>query len=159
MLVLGCGGHGATRKVDVGTTDTLVVRATRACAGTRGDAELSGRTGSRFTPARHAEATAALAFLHAAEALLADGRAADARACARTGLETLGDRYEDPAVIDDTTLKLAAADERAEAGALEDAASVTLRVLDDRLDTYLHRWRAELDAPAEQGTPATPEEP
>jgi len=50
-----------------------------------------------------------------------------------------GDDYAPAGVEDDTDLKLLAAEERAKEGHVDDAASVTLRMLQTRLKLYARR--------------------
>lgn len=70
---------------------------------------------------------------------LASGDAEDAIACARHGLETLGDDYASPTVDDDTDMKLFAAEERIQEGHAQDGAEVMLRILDVRTRLFAER--------------------
>ena len=58
-------------------------------------------------------------------------------ACARAGLEELGQRYAPPTVADDTELKLSAAELRLREGHAQDAATVMLRILNERTRLYV----------------------
>src|SRR5947209_4736475 len=55
---------------------------------------------------------------------------------ARQGLSVLGEDYASHDVVDDTYLKIAAADEQIENGHLENGASTLLRMLKTRTDLY-----------------------
>lgn len=58
--------------------------------------------------------------------------------CARAGLTELGEDYADPRnTIDDTGLKILAADERIQKGFPADGASVLLRMLESRIRMYV----------------------
>lgn len=85
----------------------------------------------------HKGLAGARAWLALGRQKLDAGEAAEALAAARSGIDELGRSYSTSAVIDDTSLKLAAADEREEDGELEHAATIALRVLETRTRIYL----------------------
>jgi hypothetical protein len=82
---------------------------------------------------------AARARLAAGQESLAAGKAAEAVACARQGLDELGDDYAPPAAVDDTVLKLAAAEDLLAAGRADHAASTMLRMLEARARLYAEK--------------------
>jgi len=83
---------------------------------------------------------AARARLLQAETAQAHGRLEEAIARAREGITELGSTYARPEVIDDTSLKLAAAEDQQQKGRLESAASVTIDMLRVRLSLYTDRY-------------------
>lgn len=83
----------------------------------------------------------ASAWLALARKNLAEGRAHVAMECARSGIEELGENYADEATEDDTSLKLAAAQERAEQGHWDDGAAVMTRILQERVHLYMAKNR------------------
>jgi hypothetical protein len=85
----------------------------------------------------HETLAGARAWLALGRQRLDAGDAEAALVAARSGIAELGSDYHSGDVIDDTELKLAAADEREQEGELEDAATVTLRVLETRTRLYL----------------------
>jgi hypothetical protein len=52
------------------------------------------------------------------------------------GLKTLGDRYVSPTVIDETGMKLVAADSEERGGRLDNAAAMRRRILQTRLELW-----------------------
>jgi hypothetical protein len=112
---------------------TQVVREHRERGGRRGDGEVVVRGPG---DGDHARLAAARAWLELGTRFLCAGEVEEALASARDGLEELGPRYADSQAIDDTDLKLAAAEEQIEAGNLADGASVALRVLETRTRLY-----------------------
>jgi hypothetical protein len=110
---------------------TDVVRAERDGV----SAEVSVREGA--SAGEHEALAGARAWLALGSRLADSGDAAAALAAARSGIDELGRSYRARRVKDDTALKLAAADEREEAGELGDAATVALRVLEIRTQLYL----------------------
>lgn len=82
------------------------------------------------------------AYLQAQAALdegasrLSAGRAEEAIARLQEGLAALGDRYRTPDLIDDTGMKLLAAEDNQRAGRTPEAAEVMRRVLAARLSLY-----------------------
>jgi hypothetical protein len=105
-------------------------------------AERDGATGEVIvrdgaSAQEHEALAGARAWLALGRQRLDAGEAEEALAAARSGITELGRSYRSPAVIDDTKLKLAAADEREEEGELQDTATVALRVLETRTRLYL----------------------
>jgi hypothetical protein len=92
--------------------------------------EVTVREGSAQA---HEALAGARAWLALGRRRLEAGEAGPAYAAALSGIEELGDSYWTPDVIDDTSLKLAAAEDRPE----PDAAEVALRVLEIRAGIYL----------------------
>jgi hypothetical protein len=78
------------------------------------------------------------------QGFLASGDAENAIECARQGIEAIGRRYASPMVADDTSLKLAAAQERIDEGHTQDGAEVMLRVLDTRTRLFADRNKLRL---------------
>ena len=102
--------------------------------------ELAGRHAEgrcRATSGDHRALAGARAWEQLATAFASDGQHDAAVTAARRGIEELGDSYFSEVVIDDTDLKLFAADERLEAGALADGAEGLRRVLSSRLEQYV----------------------
>jgi hypothetical protein len=94
---------------------------------------------SRDEPA-HARLAAARAWLAVGQELQARGDAADAIAAARAGIDELGDDYARRDAIDDTDLKIYAAEDLIEQGRVDNAATTLLRVVEKRLALYLTRY-------------------
>lgn len=92
----------------------------------------------------HAHFAGARAWLALGEKLLAEKDWNGAIACARAGLEELGSDYASPMAVDDTGLKLHAADDRIQNGYLEDGASIMLRMLAIRTGLYLKLHPSEI---------------
>lgn len=84
----------------------------------------------------------AVAYARAGRRLLADGAVEDAVAAAQAGLDEAGEVPFDPALIDDTAMKLSAAQDRLAEGHGADAAEVMLDVLDIRTDLHARAQRA-----------------
>lgn len=80
-------------------------------------------------------------WLTAGQERLAKKQAQEAVDCARRGLDELGADYAPLTAVDDTVLKLAAADEELAAGRAENAASTMLRVLEARARLYTEKHR------------------
>jgi len=55
---------------------------------------------------------------------------------AKNGLDTLGERYFNPKVLDESSLKLVIADDFERKGLLEKSARLRLRTLEGRLDSF-----------------------
>ena len=98
--------------------------------------ERAGETAAAVVDGGHERLGAARAWLEVGTKLLDGGLAGEAWASALDGLEELGEDYAAPTAIDDTTLKLAAAEEQYDEGNVADAASVALRVLETRVSLY-----------------------
>jgi hypothetical protein len=92
----------------------------------------------------YAELAAARAWAALGRRLLAEGDAEGAIACARAGLDGIGPPPFDPNLIDDTKMKLFAADDRIEQGHAADGAEVMLDVLDIRSDLHARARDATL---------------
>ena len=91
-------------------------------------------------PSKEQEALAGSRAWHTlGSSYLASGDPENAMACARRGLDMLGDDYASPMVDDDTDMKLFAAQERIQEGYLQDGAEVMLRVLDERTGLFAER--------------------
>lgn len=112
------------------------VRAEVAHAGrtASGAYQTTERPGPQGQP--HGALAEALAWHALGEAHLAAGTAEAAIACAQRGLDALGDGYAAPTAIDDTALKLYAAEALIEEGDLASGASTMLRVLATRAQLY-----------------------
>ncbi len=114
------------------------VRAERTHAGASGAGEtllaLTYAPGTDETP--HAGYAGARGWLVVARALNDAGNFVEARAAARFGVDELGPDYADPATIDDTDMKLLAADDQATQGKPDNAARVYISVLENRLALY-----------------------
>ena len=66
-------------------------------------------------------------------------------ACARAGLEELGDDYAPPRIVDDTSLGLGAARAQEDSGNLEDAATMMLSDLETRTRLYIKLHASEIE--------------
>jgi hypothetical protein len=77
-----------------------------------------------------------LKLLRDGEAQLAEGRFLDSLEFCRKGLKTLGNEYSSDEVLDDTGLKLIAADLQLKEGKPDNAASVTCRILRVRYEQW-----------------------
>lgn len=124
--MLGCGGNKAA------TEDVVVVPDTTA----RTDAATIGQEDPNAKRVRIAAAS-----------LAAGRKAYDERDYARAiieaqrGFDALGEDYQKPNVEDDTELKLAAARERnGQDGGAADAATIFLRILNERLEMARSKW-------------------
>jgi hypothetical protein len=74
--------------------------------------------------------------LREADAAIARQDWSGANRLLRVGLETLGERYVSPTVIDETGMKLVAADAEERAGRLDNAVSMRRRILQTRLELF-----------------------
>ena len=81
---------------------------------------------------RHTKLAGTRTWLALGEARLAAGDAAAAVACAQAGLQELGKRYAAHTVVDDTGMKIRAAEEQLQKGHTQNAATVMLRMLATR---------------------------
>jgi hypothetical protein len=84
----------------------------------------------------HARLAGARAWIDLGSRLLEAGDAEGAAACAREGLRELGSDSKDRTAVDDTELKLLAAESQLEAGNVSAAAGGLLRVLEARAALY-----------------------
>jgi hypothetical protein len=84
----------------------------------------------------------AVAYARLGRRLLAGGDPDGAIAAARAGLEEAGEAPFDPEVIDDTDLKLSAAQDRLAEGHAGDAAEVMLDMLEIRAGLHARAQRA-----------------
>jgi hypothetical protein len=115
-----------------------------ACFGTasgRGEVRVSGdavRDGSPAFVLARARAWKVLAGV-----LQGTGRFDEALIAVRRGLAALGDQYAAQNVVDDTALKVAAAEELIKAGRTGDAVTTLLRVVDVRLKMFRDQPRTE----------------
>jgi hypothetical protein len=119
-----------------------VVRVERERAGERAEGEVvaSGEPGKV-----HERLAGARAWLALGERLLDAGNAAEALAAARAGLEELGSDYASPRTKDDTSLKLALAEDRLAEGDTESAAVISLRMLEDRTELYADKHAGAIE--------------
>lgn len=76
------------------------------------------------------------AWLALGDQFIDQGNFEAAIACAKQGLAVLGSEYAGSEVEDDTEMKLLAAEDRIQAGHLQDGASVMLRMLKTRTELY-----------------------
>lgn len=109
-----------------------------ACLGDargQGEARVRGESTGEDSPV-HALARAR-AWTALSRQLAVAGRPGDALVAARRGLAALGDRYASSQVVDDTALKLAAAEDQVTTGRLPDAVTTLLRVMDARQKMFL----------------------
>jgi len=115
----------------------LVVRqyADRAATGTVGLRRVKANDDGSSSP--HLKLAGSRAWLALGEQRLTGADWTGVIACARAGLEELGQRYAPPTVADDTELKLSAAEERLKQGHAQDAATVMLRILNERTRLYV----------------------
>ena len=84
----------------------------------------------------HTKLAGTRAWLALGEQRLAAGDAPAAVACAQAGIQELGKRYAAHTVVDDTGMKIRAAEEQLQKGRTQDAAAVMLRMLGTRTKLY-----------------------
>jgi len=122
----------------------LVVRqyADRTATGTVGLRRVKPNDDGSSSP--HLKLAGSRAWLTLGEQRLKIEDWAGAIACARAGLEALGQHYAPPAVADDTELKLLAAEEQLKQGRAQDTATVMLRMLAERQRLYVQRHADEV---------------
>lgn len=94
--------------------------------------------------AAHQNLAGSRAWLALGQGRLAAKDTEGAIACGRAGLKELGPRYASPLAVDDTGLKVAAAEERIKGGHPEDGAQVLLRMLEIRNQLYVERNKKAL---------------
>jgi hypothetical protein len=117
-----------------------VVREEREQGGVRAEAAVRAAA-----PGPDAQPLAgALAYARLGRRLLADRDFANALAAARAGLEEAGEAPFDPELIDDTEMKVSAAEDRLAEGHPADAAEVMLDVLDIRAELHARAQRADI---------------
>ena len=93
------------------------------------------------------DGAASLDLLREGESLYASREYSKALDSCRRGLRILGDGYSSPDLMDDTDLKLFAATLREKEGRLDDAASVTCRVLRARYELWESRLQMGKEKP------------
>ena len=118
----------------------------RSCAGysATGTVALRQPEANEGTASPHLKFAGSRAWLALSEQRMAAQDYTGAIACARAGLQELGPRYASGAVIDDTYLKLSAADERLRTGHAQDAAAIMLRILTTRTRLYVELHADEI---------------
>ena len=77
-----------------------------------------------------------LHLLESGEVFLRNGHFEKALVSCREGLKTLGDEYSSPDLLDDTDMKLLAAEIQEAEGKLGNAATVTCRILRSRIELW-----------------------
>jgi hypothetical protein len=134
---------GESVRIEARAAGEWVVEVKREWEGHPGLGQVVVRSASTPAPpeAPHARLAAARAWLILGRERLAAGQAPAAVACARRGLDELGIDYAPLAAVDDTTLKVAAADEELKAGRAENAGSTLLRTLEARARLYVEKHR------------------
>ena len=111
------------------------MQATRELAGLSASEEVQvTEDDHKADPDRWPALAGASAWLSLAESLLQSSRDEDALVAASSGIEELGDLYRSDLAKDDTKLKLLAAQERGAEGAVREAATMTVRVLRERVE-------------------------
>jgi len=135
---------GESVRVEPGSAGEWVIEVRREWEGHAALGRAVVRAASAPAPAQdpHVKLAGARAWLRLGQEHLAAGQAQAAVACAERGLEELGGDYAPLTAVDDTVLKLAAAEEELRAGRADNAASTMLRMLDARTRLYLEKHRA-----------------
>lgn len=110
----------------------------------RGQALVRQEARPQADGAPHQNLAGSRAWLALGQGLLSAKDYDGAVACARAGLKELGPRYAGPMAVDDTELKVAAAEEGLKAGRLADGAQGLLRMLEIRHKLYLDRYKKTL---------------
>ena len=125
---------------------TFLITAESSLDGESGEGQVvvRSRTAPRPAAAPHAALAEGRAFLALGEKLAARKRLPSAIEAAQGGLAALGQDYAPPGVDDDTTLKLAAAEDQIEKGNLGNGATTLLRVLRERIDLYVKAHQAAI---------------
>ena len=123
-----------------------VLVAKRASGGKSAEGRANVRAAAAPEPgsASHACLAGARAWRVVAGELLAAGDIAAAAGAADSGIKELGTDYRTPDILDDTTLKYFAAQERLREGHEGDAAANLTRILDSRLKQYASAHAGEL---------------
>jgi hypothetical protein len=106
---------------------------------TLGDASADGRVVLRRRELGHTRLAAARAWATLGRRLQAAAATADAITASRHGLDELGADYAARAALDDTALKLAAADDAIADGRHAAGVDILLRVLETRIRLYVER--------------------
>jgi hypothetical protein len=134
---------GESVRVEPGSAGEWVVEVRRAWEGHAGVGRAVVRATSAPEPGQepHVKLAGARAWLNVGQERLVAGQAQASVACARRGLEELGLDYAPLTAVDDTVLKLAAAEEELAAGRADNAASTMLRTLDARTRLYVEKHR------------------
>lgn len=91
-------------------------------------------------PAPHAEVAAAQAWLSLARTAFDAGTFDGAVAAAKQGINTLGNSYRPKLVKDDTTIRIAMADDAIAKGDIKTGATSLMAVLDARITMYFTRY-------------------
>ena len=142
-----CSSRLETRKMSTGESVRVeprsagewVVEVRREWEGHSALGRAVVRAASAPAQAPHVKLAGARAWLNVGQERLAAGQAQAAVECARRGLEELGGDYAPLTAVDDTVLKLAAAEEELGAGRANNAASTMLRTLDARTRLYVEK--------------------
>ena len=95
---------------------------------------------TKLAPAPHAEVAAAAAWLSLAHSAFEAGVFSDAVAAARQGITELGREYRPKLAKDDTSIRMAMADESLKNGDDKAGATGLIAVLDARIYLYLARY-------------------
>jgi hypothetical protein len=135
---------GESVRVEPRSAGEWVVEVRREWEGHSGLGRTVVRAASAPAPAQapHVKLAGARAWLNVGQERLAAGQAQAAVGCARRGLEELGGDYAPLTAVDDTVLKLAAAEEELGAGRADNAASTMLRTLEARTRLYVEKHSA-----------------
>lgn len=163
MVIAACSSAPAVTPAPTGTAGNMgnekaavtiephgnaqwVIRASRECGGAAASGEVIIKLATQPDAAQppHAGLAGAKAFLSIAQAHTQAGRYANAVECAQAGLAELGMRYVALGEDDDTDVKIRAARERIEAGAVADGSAVMIRVLETRITLYEALHAADL---------------
>jgi hypothetical protein len=104
--------------------------------------KLAAQPGANDAP--HAALAGSRAYLALGRAQLAADKPSGAVECAQAGLAELGPNYVAPTAMDDTDLKVLAAEDLVGAGQVADGASTLLRVLEERISLYEQLHASEL---------------
>jgi hypothetical protein len=134
-------GRAMTMNIQLRSSGEWTVHVTRAFGEQSREGVAVGRGGAR-SDVEHGPAVAlagSRAFLALGNASLEKERFDDAIACARAGLKELGNDYAPGDAVDDTTLKLAAAEESIQNGQTPGGARTMMRTLEVRTRLYVKR--------------------
>lgn len=110
----------------------------------KGQALLRQETPPTAATAAHQNLAGSRAWLALGQGRLSAKDTEGAIACARAGLKELGPRYASPMAVDDTGMKVLAAEDRIKGGHPEDGAAVLLRMLEIRNQLYVERNKKSL---------------
>jgi len=132
-----------TSSVEGKGPDTWIIRASRGYNKESAIGQVLIKAQARPNPSSspYIMYAGARAWLELGNQLLAGGEATGATHCAQSGVAELGDDYAGDDVIDDTGLKIHAAEELIEEGRSIDGARLFLKMLQIRTDLYkkLHK--------------------